>query len=370
MMENQNVDPANQEKENLSRKKKRDAALKTLNELSKRATKQEEALEKLQNLSKKPKKESRRNKNRTITFKTDSFGNRTYPYGGSKRAKNKKDTTSNVNSFQDTFASENEEDTVPYEEATTTNQRLLDVLNIKLLSKHKKKKKNNSKSWSQRVNALEEKWEEYREEIFAAVVRSYNFNGICQSCKMNEIAVKCDECFTKMLCNQCDKQIHETLTLHNRTSIIDGYKRILMPSELIEDNDVSNKGCPTVPLMPTNCQSCNSSKVERLPGDCVAVVTLSGKYYLHLFSLKCEDCQTTTNPFTLDSVIESGFWPSSPVKFSYLFKVGVFSILGHTAKKCSWNIGSSICRSVEYNDGISRKRKYGKNNPYDFLDVI
>uniref|UniRef100_A0A7M5XL48 B box-type domain-containing protein n=1 Tax=Clytia hemisphaerica TaxID=252671 RepID=A0A7M5XL48_9CNID len=146
---------------------------------------------------------------------------------------------SNVNSFQDTFASENEEDTVPYEEATTTNQRLLDVLNIKLLSKHKKKKKNNSKSWSQRVNALEEKWEEYREEIFAAVVRSYNYNGICQSCKMNKIAVKCDECFTKMLCNQCDKQIHETLTLHNRTSIIDGYKRILMPSELIEDNDVS-----------------------------------------------------------------------------------------------------------------------------------
>ncbi|XP_066918229.1 uncharacterized protein, partial [Clytia hemisphaerica] len=141
---------------------------------------------------------------------------------------------------------------------------------------------------------------------------------------MNEIAVKCDECFTKMLCNQCDKQIHETLTLHNRTSIIDGYKRILMPSELVEENDVSNKGCPTVPLMPTNCQSCNSSKVERLPGDCVAVVTLSGKYYLHLFSLKCEDCQTTTNPFTLDSVIESGFWPSSPVKFSYLFKVGVF----------------------------------------------
>lgn len=112
-------------------------------------------------------------------------------------------------------------------EATTTNQRLLDVLNIKLLSKHKKKKKNNSKSWSQRVNALEEKWEEYREEIFAAAVRSYNFDGICKSCKMNEIAVKCDECFTKMLCNQCDKQIHETLTLHNRTSIIDGYKRIL-----------------------------------------------------------------------------------------------------------------------------------------------
>ena len=66
---------------------KRANALETLQSLSKRKTNPEEALERLKSLSKKQKKESRRNKNRTVRFETDALGNRTFPYARNNRSK-------------------------------------------------------------------------------------------------------------------------------------------------------------------------------------------------------------------------------------------------------------------------------------------
>uniref|UniRef100_A0A7M5WXJ8 CxC3 like cysteine cluster domain-containing protein n=2 Tax=Clytia hemisphaerica TaxID=252671 RepID=A0A7M5WXJ8_9CNID len=195
------------------------------------------------------------------------------------------------------------------------------ILNLELLLKHKKKKKRKNKSWSQRRNAVEEKWEEHREDILSAVILNNSFDGLCQYCKFEKIAVKCDTCFWKKLCIKCDEKLHVEYPMHNRIGIFDGFKRTLSPSETVDEESVIIDKYPTIPLMPINCQSCDSYNVERIPGDCVAVVTIAGKYYLHLYSLRCKDCDSTSNPFTLENVVGSGFWPSAPTKFSYLFHV-------------------------------------------------
>ena len=45
---------------------------------------------------------------------------------------------------------------------------------------------------------------------------------------------------------------------------------------------------------------------------------------MHLFKTECQKCENLDDPFQLRTVLESGFWPSTPVNASHLFDEEVF----------------------------------------------
>ena len=51
-----------------------------------------------------------------------------------------------------------------------------------------------------------------------------------------------------------------------------------------------------------------------------------GRFDLHKYTLKCEVCHNVLDPFTLDLLLLSDFWPGSPRNISYIIKISVFSL--------------------------------------------
>ena len=49
-----------------------------------------------------------------------------------------------------------------------------------------------------------------------------------------------------------------------------------------------------------------------------------GKFYLNVFNTRCDECNIIEDPFTIQNILNCGFWPSSPVNFSYLIHQEVF----------------------------------------------
>ncbi|XP_066914469.1 uncharacterized protein [Clytia hemisphaerica] len=87
-----------------------------------------------------------------------------------------------------------------------------------------------------------------------------------------------------------------------------------------------------VPLLPKACPVCSGKDITRIAGDYINVVSLtaiinfsiSGKCLLRTFSTRCLGCGELNNPFTMANIIQSGFWPNSPKRLSYLFDQEVF----------------------------------------------
>ena len=93
----------------------------------------------------------------------------------------------------------------------------------------KKKKK---KSWRQRMENVDKKWEERRHEVLNNVKSTYVVLEQC-SCG-NKAIIRCSDCHND-LCISCDKEKHFLLPLHNRSSFVKGYLEPLLPNECLDD---------------------------------------------------------------------------------------------------------------------------------------
>ena len=68
------------------------------------------------------------------------------------------------------------------------------------------------------MKALDEKWEQKREEIFMSVLSGQaRFDGMCLSCSRHPAAIKCEGCpDRKHLCYICDNLVHSRNPFHDR----------------------------------------------------------------------------------------------------------------------------------------------------------
>jgi len=266
------------------------------------------------------KRKQRNQKERVIRLKRNADGSRAYPFAGQKRKMKQNTQEEKQSDASDTECCMMDTHDNPSEEiGELRDLNLTSLVNHDLLKKHPKKK-----TWSERKKDEEEHWKDEREAIFLAVVDSYSNEGFCHCCHENPISIKCFDCFEKDLCTACDEKRHKFETLHNRIGYVDGFRRSMIPSETLDDNLAINEKSSMVPLLPKVCSSCKGKEVTRIPGDHINFVSFTGKYSLRLFTTRCLECGAFDNPFTIPNIVQSGFWPNSPKKLSYLFDQKLF----------------------------------------------
>ena len=60
--------------------------------------------------------------------------------------------------------------------------------------------------------------------------------GVCLHCKQEKAVVMCRDCMPRTLyCTACDLCVHESMVLHNRTAMVEGFRRPLPPNTYITD---------------------------------------------------------------------------------------------------------------------------------------
>ena len=113
----------------------------------------------------------------------------------------------------------------------STLSEIISLLNTRNTSKTVKPKK---KTWCQRMEIEDKKWNEKREELINYTKATYSLSKLCQVCREKQPILKCMEC-SKGYCSFCDLNVHEDLPFHNRSSFESGYFEPLLPTECFND---------------------------------------------------------------------------------------------------------------------------------------
>ncbi|KAI9522390.1 hypothetical protein NQZ68_036306 [Dissostichus eleginoides] len=116
--------------------------------------------------------------------------------------------------------------------------------------------------------------------------------GLCHE----PAVIRCRECLPEeWFCGDCDVLHHKKQPLHNRDSLMNG-------------------------LHIANCEGTNFTVV---PGKPVILITINGRYDLHLPLYVCQTCQQQWTP-DLKVLLKSGYWPAS-VSISTLYTLDLLS---------------------------------------------
>ncbi|XP_062414077.1 uncharacterized protein LOC134122785 isoform X1 [Pungitius pungitius] len=150
--------------------------------------------------------------------------------------------------------------------------------------------------------------------------------GLCQHCGQKLAVVTCRDCLPRPLyCTACDIAIHESMVLHNRTSMIEGFFRPLSPSTYIKEDEggkfsYHEKEC-YLPIRLPHCD-CSYGQTSVSPGKQVILIGMNGRYNL---SLPCVSCPCGKS-WSLDigDLVDSGYWPAT-ANFDTLYTVDLFS---------------------------------------------
>lgn len=93
--------------------------------------------------------------------------------------------------------------------------------------------------WKERQSSTLEKWTTLKPFMLNQMLSSERpKQGLCQHCGQTLAVVTYRDCLPRPLyCTACDITIHESMALHNRTSMIEGFFRPLSPSTYIKEDE-------------------------------------------------------------------------------------------------------------------------------------
>ena len=98
--------------------------------------------------------------------------------------------------------------------------------------------------WEARKRTLDENWSSIRQSLFQHSLMQNNIpnkNAICGECKLAEACIRCISCL-KLLCTDCDNQIHSQLAFHDRQCWNDGFYKGLGNRFTIQQNELCEVG--------------------------------------------------------------------------------------------------------------------------------
>ncbi|XP_051272930.1 uncharacterized protein LOC127372973 [Dicentrarchus labrax] len=185
-----------------------------------------------------------------------------------------------------------------------------------------------STSWCLRQSAAQDEWRKARSHHLNCLLSCNEVpKRKCCHCTSPAI-IRCRDCMPEeWLCMECDIHIHFKLTLHNRESCIDGIYKPIEPTVYCVEKDGAYCLVNQVRLLPTVRPSqlctCDPENITESAGRAVILVSINGRYDLHMPKLLCRLCLAQWTPDRSD-LIKSGYWPAT-VNAETLFSVDVFS---------------------------------------------
>eukprot|EP00794_Sanderia_malayensis_P012452 gene12452-13739_t len=98
--------------------------------------------------------------------------------------------------------------------------------------------KEGSRTWKERMEALEESWSCKREELFDVVLECETRHAmVCEMGCGREALIECRDCerWGYSLCELCDAVKHKSRPFHNRKGLKDGFLQNLSPSKFFQE---------------------------------------------------------------------------------------------------------------------------------------
>ncbi|XP_046856056.1 uncharacterized protein LOC124449149 [Xenia sp. Carnegie-2017] len=77
------------------------------------------------------------------------------------------------------------------------------------------------------------------------------------------------------------------------------------------------------------------------------ILSSTERFDLNWFTVHCSSCQWKWSPISVDSIIESGWWPGTPENFHYIFSQDVFNLWDAFRKRMPGSSQSAFVRSLE-----------------------
>ncbi|XP_053733538.1 uncharacterized protein LOC128766146 isoform X2 [Synchiropus splendidus] len=204
--------------------------------------------------------------------------------------------------------------------------------------------------WKDRKASTLEKWTVLRPYMVNQMLQSEKpIEGTCHHCRSKTAVVKCQDCLPRPLhCAACDVSIHNSMVLHNRSSMIEGFYRPLPPTTHIREEkggkfSFNEREC-ILPVMHPCCDCC-SGQTTFSAGKQVILIGMNGDFlvyelyflfsvlkfcYVHILgrynvSLPTVSCSCgKALDVGISELIESGYWPAT-VNFETMYTVDLFA---------------------------------------------
>ncbi|XP_034556273.1 uncharacterized protein LOC117824805 isoform X2 [Notolabrus celidotus] len=181
--------------------------------------------------------------------------------------------------------------------------------------------------WKDRQASTFEKWTVLRPFMVNQMLLSEKpKEGICHHCRAKVAVVMCHDCLPRPLhCTACDVAKHDSMVLHNRTSMMEGFFRPLPPSTYIKEDEEGKlsyheKEC-FLPIVLPFCD-CSTGQMTVSAGKQVILIGMNGRYNLSLPTLSCS-CGKTLS-VSIGDLVESGYWQAT-VNFETVYEVDLFT---------------------------------------------
>ncbi|KAI9544896.1 hypothetical protein NQZ68_041836 [Dissostichus eleginoides] len=183
--------------------------------------------------------------------------------------------------------------------------------------------KSSASSWSFRQQKASECWKEARPHHLQCLLEKeavgHPLCGLCHEPAVISVSPRSGSVETDVL-------HHKKQPLHNRDSLMNGFFKPISPTTCVVrvegGYDTHDQACilPTVKAPDCSCKGTNFTVV---PGKPVILITINGRYDLHLPLYVCQTCQQQWSP-DLKVLLKSGYWPAS-VSISTLYTLDLLS---------------------------------------------
>ncbi|XP_029916449.1 uncharacterized protein LOC115365531 [Myripristis murdjan] len=181
--------------------------------------------------------------------------------------------------------------------------------------------------WKDRQASTLEKWTVLRPVMVNQMLLSEKpKEAACHHCRAKVATVMCKDCLPRPLhCTACDLARHDSLVLHNRSSMVEGFYRPLPPTTHIKEEEggkfsYHGRECFLPVILP--CCDCSTGQTTVSAGKQVILIGMNGRYNLSLPTVSCS-CGKTWD-VTISHLVESGYWPAT-VNFETLYTVDLFT---------------------------------------------
>eukprot|EP00794_Sanderia_malayensis_P004264 gene4264-4831_t len=159
--------------------------------------------------------------------------------------------------------------------------------------------------WDVRMKAVARDWEAQRESLFVSSLDCYSeLKGPCHRCGSGDVVVRCSDCTRyKYLCHNCDSNLHdEEDFFQHLVSLNVNFSTIFL---IFKGRTIHLSSCQ-------ECHSSGSSDIsEGIGAESCVVVNCKGRYDLYKYKIRCCDCYTEFDPFNVDRLAKSGYWPGN-----------------------------------------------------------
>ncbi|XP_043246029.1 uncharacterized protein LOC122393759 isoform X2 [Amphibalanus amphitrite] len=182
-------------------------------------------------------------------------------------------------------------------------------------------------TWSTRQAAEAENWDGIRSAIFQDVVTAHAVpppGSLCSICGSGA-SVMCDNCPVLALCRDCDVGRHTSQPFHRRRHWTRGFLEALHPSVTVSATGEYSEFAPLLPLHGSQkqCFRCSGQCDLRASSSTVIVITLQGRFDLHLPMWSCSLCNNDQEVEHVD-LVRCGFYRASPVRLCTVVHEAVF----------------------------------------------